>query len=64
MEIVSITLQEILKLQNRRYQDALHKQPFVSTPIREAVNSGRADYIPVFLSDILNCLKEIYFHWM
>ncbi|HUN02121.1 MAG TPA: 4-hydroxybutyrate CoA-transferase, partial [Niabella sp.] len=53
VEIVSITLQGDIEITKPEYRDAFYiNSLFVSTPIREAVNSGRADYIPVFLSDI------------
>jgi acyl-CoA hydrolase len=53
VEIVSITLQGDIEITKPEYRNAFYiNSLFVSTPIREAVNSGRADYIPVFLSDI------------
>lgn len=53
VEIVSITLQGDIEIDKPEYCESFYLNSlFVSTPIREAVNSGRADYIPVFLSDI------------
>lgn len=53
VELVFITVQGDIEVQKPQYQDSFHINcMFVSAPIREAVNSGRADFIPVFLSDI------------
>ena len=53
VEIVSITIQGDIDFAKAGYEDSFYiNSLFVSTPVREAVASGRADYIPVFLSDI------------
>ncbi len=53
VELVFITVLGDIEVQKPQYQDSFHINcMFVSAPIREAVSSGRADYIPVFLSDI------------
>lgn len=53
VELVFITVLGDIEVQKPQYQDSFHINcMFVSAPIREAVNEGRADYIPVFLSDI------------
>lgn len=53
VELVFITVLGDLEVQKPRYQESFHINcMFVSAPVREAVNNGRADYIPVFLSDI------------
>lgn len=53
VEIVSITLQGDLDVAKTGYEDSFFiNSLFVSAPVREAVNSGRGDYIPAFLSDM------------
>ena len=53
VELVFITVLGDLEVQKPQYKDSFHINcMFVSAPIREAVAEGRADYIPVFLSDI------------
>ena len=53
VELVAITLKGELEIIKPEYQDSFHfNSLFVSAPIREAVAEGRADFIPVFLSDI------------
>lgn len=53
VELVFITVLGDIEVQKPQYQDNFHINcMFVSAPIREAVSEGRADYIPVFLSDI------------
>ena len=53
VELVSITLKGELEIIKPQYQDSFHiNSLFVSAPIRDAVADGRADFIPVFLSDI------------
>ena len=53
VELVFITVLGDIEVQKPQYEDSFYINcMFVSAPIREAVNSGRADYIPVFLSDI------------
>lgn len=53
MEIVSITVQGDLDFAKPGYEEAFFiNSLFVSTPVRDAVNNGRGDYVPAFLSDI------------
>jgi len=53
VELVSITLKGDVEVAKPEYRDSFHiNSLFVSGPIREAVAEGRADFIPVFLSDI------------
>ena len=59
VEIVSITVQGDIEVYKPEYADSFYiNSLFVSTPIREAVNNGRADYIPVFLSDIADLFNS------
>ncbi len=53
VELVSITLKGEVEIARAEYQDNFHiNSLFVSGPIRDAVAEGRADFVPVFLSDI------------
>ncbi len=53
VELVFITVLGDIEVQKPQYQNSFHINcMFVSSPVREAVNNGRADFIPVFLSDI------------
>lgn len=53
VELVFITVLGDIEVQKPQYQDSFHINcMFVSAPVREAVNDGRADFIPIFLSDI------------
>ena len=54
VEIVSISLQGgYVSIADKKYKDSFRiNSLFVSENIREAVNSGRGDYVPVFLSEI------------
>lgn len=53
VEIVCITVQGDIKIDKPCFQDAFHiNSMFVSSSIRQAVIEGRADFIPVFLSEI------------
>jgi acyl-CoA hydrolase len=59
VELVSISLKGDIEIDKPRYQGSFHiNSLFVSTPIRAAVAEGRADYIPVFLSDIPDLFKN------
>ena len=59
VEIVCITVQGEVEIAKPEYQDSFHfNTMFVSTPIRETINSGRGDFIPVFLSDIPDLFKN------
>lgn len=53
VEIVSISLQGDAIIADKKYQSSFRiNSLFVSENIREAVNDGRGDYIPIFLSEI------------
>ena len=53
VEFVSITQQGNVEVAKPQYKDSFYiNSLFVSTPVREAVNSDRGDFIPVFLSEI------------
>jgi acyl-CoA hydrolase len=59
-EIVSITLQGDLEIAKPGYEKSFHINSwFVSEPIRSAVNEGRADFIPAFLSDIPDMMRSV-----
>ena len=59
VEMVSITLKGELEIIKPAYSECFHMNSlFVSAPIREAVAEGRADFIPVFLSDIPYLFKS------
>jgi acyl-CoA hydrolase len=59
VELVSITLKGEVEIAKPEYRDNFHiNSLFVSSPIREAVADGRADFIPVFLSDIPDLFKN------
>lgn len=60
VEIISITLQGIVEIAQPGYEQAFHiNSLFVSEPIRQAVNEGRADFIPAFLSDIPDMMRTV-----
>ena len=49
---VSYTHLDVYKRQPQ-YKDSFYiNSLFVSTPVREAVNSERGDFVPIFLSEI------------
>jgi acyl-CoA hydrolase len=53
VEIVSISLQGDPVIADKKYKDSFRiNSLFVSQNIREAVNEGRGDYVPIFLSEI------------
>lgn len=53
VEVVSITQQGNVEIAKPEYKDKFFVNSlFVSTPVRDAVNSDRGDFIPVFLSEI------------
>jgi acyl-CoA hydrolase len=59
VEMVSITLQGNVEVAKPEYKDSFFiNSLFVSTPIREAVNSERGDFIPIFLSEIPTLFKN------
>lgn len=53
VEVVSISMQGDAVIADRKLKDSFRiNSLFVSQNIREAVNDGRADYVPIFLSEI------------
>lgn len=59
VEIVSITLRGDIEIDKPEYQSSFHiNSMFVSASVRNAVKEGRADFIPVFLSDIPDLFKR------
>lgn len=53
VELVSITTYGDMPLVDEKYKDSFFiNSLFVSANVREAVNSGRGDYVPIFLSEI------------
>jgi acyl-CoA hydrolase len=53
VELVCVTVQGEFLLAKPEYYGRFHiNSLFVSEPIRQAVNEGRADFVPIFLSDI------------
>lgn len=53
VEFVSITQQGNVEIAKPQYKNSFYiNSLFVSTPVREAVNSDRGDFVPVFLSEI------------
>lgn len=59
VELVFITVQGDIEIDKEVYTDSFHINcMFVSESVRHAVNSGRADFIPVFLSDIPDLFRS------
>lgn len=59
VELVSISLQGDIEVNKPVYADHFKiNSLFVSEPVRAAVNEGRADFVPVFLSDIPDLFKK------
>ncbi len=59
VEIVSITQQGNVEVAKPEYRNSFYiNSLFTSTPVRDAVNSGRGDFIPIFLSEIPTLFKE------
>lgn len=59
VELVSISVYGDLEICKPQYQESFRMNSmFVSGSIREAVANGRADYIPVFLSEIPELFKR------
>ncbi|WP_312075623.1 acetyl-CoA hydrolase/transferase C-terminal domain-containing protein [Chryseobacterium sp.] len=53
VEVVSITQQGKVEVAKPEYKDKFFiNSLFVSAPVRDAVNSDRGDFVPVFLSEI------------
>ena len=61
VELVFITVQGDITIDKPEYEGIFNINcMFVSNSIRQAVNEGRADFIPVFLSDIPDLFKKGY----
>jgi acyl-CoA hydrolase len=59
VELMFITVHGDIELDKPEYADAFRINcMFVSQSVRQAVNEGRADYIPVFLSDIPDLFRR------
>jgi acyl-CoA hydrolase len=59
VELLSISTQGEALFADKKYKDNFKiNSLFVSQNIREAVNDGRGDYIPIFLSEIPNLFKR------
>ncbi|MEO5943610.1 MAG: acetyl-CoA hydrolase/transferase C-terminal domain-containing protein [Ferruginibacter sp.] len=59
VELVSITLKGDVEIDKPQYESSYHiNSLFVSASIRQAVADGRADFVPVFLSDIPDLFKH------
>jgi len=59
VELVSISMQGEALFTDPRYRENFHiNSLFVSANVREAVNDGRGDYVPVFLSEIPNLFRR------
>jgi len=59
VEVVSITFRGDIMIDRPEYYDSFKiNSLFVSASVRKAVNEGRADFIPVFLSDIPDLFKR------
>jgi acyl-CoA hydrolase len=59
VEMVSLSVYGDLHIDHPQYKDNFHMNSlFVSASVRQAVNEGRADYVPVFLSEIPNLFKQ------
>lgn len=59
VELVFITLYGEVPLAAPEYAQSFHLNAlFTSAPVREAINSGRGDFVPIFLSDIPDLFKR------
>jgi len=59
VELISISTQGEALFAEKKYHESFRVNSlFVSANVREAVNDGRGDYIPVFLSDIPNLFRK------
>jgi acyl-CoA hydrolase len=59
VDLISISSQGAALYADEKYKDNFHiNSLFVSANVRQAVNEGRGDYIPVFLSEIPNLFKR------
>lgn len=59
VEMVSITQQGNVEIAKPEYKDSFFiNSLFTSTPVRNAVNSERGDFVPIFLSEIPVLFKD------
>jgi acyl-CoA hydrolase len=59
VELISISQQGEAYFTDPKYKQSFHLNSlFVSANVRQAVNDGRGDYIPVFLSEIPNLFRR------
>jgi acyl-CoA hydrolase len=59
VELISITLKGDIEVDKPEYHSSFHiNSLFVSPSVRLAVSEGRADFVPVFLSDIPDLFKR------
>lgn len=59
VEMVSITQQGNVEIAKPEYKDSFFiNSLFTSTPVRNAVNSERGDFVPIFLSEIPILFKD------
>ena len=59
VELTFITVQGDIELDKPEYAESFHINcMFVSESVRKAVNDGRADFVPVFLSDIPDLFRK------
>ncbi len=59
VELVSISLKGDIEIDKAEYQSSFHiNSLFVSDSVRLAVAEGRADFVPVFLSDIPDLFRR------
>lgn len=60
VELVFITVRGNIEIDKPEYEKHFHINcMFVSESVRQAINEGRADFIPVFLSDIPDLFRNI-----
>jgi acyl-CoA hydrolase len=60
VELVSITVFGDIEVDKPQYKDSFHiNSLFVSASVRQAVSDGRADFVPVFLSDIPDLFRAV-----
>lgn len=53
VELISVSMQGPLPFTDKKYKNSFKVNSlFVSANVREAVNDGRGDYVPIFLSEI------------
>jgi len=59
VELISISTQGEALFADKKYHESFRiNSLFVSANVRKAVNEGRGDYIPIFLSDIPNLFRK------